>query len=96
MNIPYRLAQGCALCIVGNRARQKIRVGTSCGKQAWLRGRHHSVFSDLSLVNRERDGRGFEIRSSRFTELRTQNFELQIALFPQVSLFSRYFASDRM
>ena len=28
----------------------------------------------------ERDGRGFEVRSSRFLELRTPNFELRIAL----------------
>ena len=40
----------------------------------------------------QRDGRdmrergGFEVRSSRFSELRTQNFELQIAPFSFVSL----------
>jgi hypothetical protein len=36
----------------------------------------------------ERDGGEFEVRSSRFSELRTQNFELRVvlvALFPPVS-----------
>jgi len=35
-----------------------------------------------------RDGRRFEVRSSRFSELRTLNFELRVApvaLFPLVS-----------
>jgi hypothetical protein len=30
-------------------------------------------------------GEGFDVRSSRFAELRTQNFELRVALFPPVS-----------
>jgi hypothetical protein len=33
----------------------------------------------------ERDGRRIKLRSSKFSELRTQNFELQIAPFPLVS-----------
>jgi len=34
---------------------------------------------------RVRDGRGFEVRSSRFSERRTLNFELRIAPFSLVS-----------
>ncbi len=40
-----------------------------------------------------RDGRGFDIRSSRFSELRTPNFELRIApvsRFPRHSLWRRH------
>lgn len=35
-----------------------------------------------------RDGGKFEIRNSRFSEFRTQNFERRVALFPPVSLIS--------
>jgi len=43
--------------------------------------------SRIALRDRrdERDGGGFEVRSSRFSELRTQNFEFHVALFPPVS-----------
>jgi hypothetical protein len=34
----------------------------------------------------ERDGGGFEVLNSRFSELRTPNFELRIAPFPLVPL----------
>ena len=37
----------------------------------------------------ERDGRRFEVRSSRFSEFRTLNFELRIAPFSYVSRFTR-------
>ena len=47
---------------------------------------------DLGARDRrdERDGRGFEVRSSRFSERRTPNFELWIAPFSQVSRFARH------
>jgi hypothetical protein len=45
-----------------------------------------------TIVARETGGkgetsetRGFDLRSSRFSELRTQNVELRIAPFPQAS-----------
>ena len=38
----------------------------------------------------ERDGRRFEVRSLRFSELRILNFELRIALFSHVSRFARH------
>jgi hypothetical protein len=45
-----------------------------------------------TIVARETGGkgetsetRGFEVRSSRFSELRTPNFELRVAPFPQAS-----------
>jgi hypothetical protein len=44
------------------------------------------------------DGRWFEVRSSRFSQLRTQNFELRIApvaLFPPVSPVSLILSSAR-
>ena len=37
-----------------------------------------------------RDEGEFEVRSSRFSELRTQNFELRIAPFSHVSRFARH------
>jgi hypothetical protein len=44
-----------------------------------------------SLVEQDwRDEGGFEVRSSRFSELRTQNFELQIASFSPVSRVTRH------
>jgi len=35
-----------------------------------------------------RDGEEFAVRSARFSEFRTQNFEHRVALFPPVSLVS--------
>src|SRR2546427_4009498 len=37
----------------------------------------------------DRDGRRFKVRSSRFSEFRTLNFELRIAPFSYVSRFTR-------
>src|SRR3990167_2386346 len=43
----------------------------------------------ISLFERDsRDGRRFDVRSSRFSELRTQNFELRIAPIAYVPLVS--------
>jgi hypothetical protein len=41
----------------------------------------------LARINRIA-ARGFEVRGSRFSELRTQNFELRVAPFSPVSLVS--------
>jgi hypothetical protein len=38
-----------------------------------------AAHADVLLKRDGRDDRGFEVRSSRFLELRTQNFELRIA-----------------
>jgi hypothetical protein len=38
----------------------------------------------------ERDGGEFEVRSSRLSELRTQNFELRIAPFSHFTHFTRH------
>ena len=49
------------------------------------------VARDKREERESRDGRRFEVRSSRFSELRTRNFELQVApvaLFPLVSPIS--------
>jgi hypothetical protein len=46
------------------------------------------VVRDKREERDSRDGRGFEVRSLRFSELRTQNLELRIVLVSPVSLES--------
>ena len=55
------------------------------------------VLTDEQLVGRPTaaqidtlDGGGFEVRNSRFSELRTPNFELRIASFSHVAHFTRH------
>ena len=44
--------------------------------------------ADALLKQDGRDDRGFEVRSSRFSELRTQNFELRVAPVAHILLVS--------
>ena len=57
--------------------------------QTRMEGGASRLRKDLGARNR-RDGRGFEVRSSRFSERRTPNFELWITPFSQVSRFARH------
>ena len=52
---------------------------------------HRLVVSGIAARDTRdwRDGRGFEVRSSRFSERRTLNFELRIAPVSHVSRFAR-------
>ena len=48
-------------------------------------------FAPRRIAERDwRDEGGFEVRSSRFSELRTPNFELRVAPFSHVSHFTRH------
>ena len=51
----------------------------TCGRETLNVKRNSSFARDLREKRDERDGRRFEVRSSRFFELRTRNIELPVS-----------------